>query len=281
MSVLPAREIRSVLVHVDGTPSSALRLSVGRSVASNTGAALQVMFAASLPDWPVGLALSESPAAFLDTVDRAAAARARDEFDQAAGPAGIPMHWIEPAGADLHASFGQQALYADLLVLGQHDANAPAGTAAPAGFLESTLIDTGRPALVLPLTGSFEALGSDILIGWNGTAQAAHAVGAALPWLRAAHHVHVLESHGASAQRGGGGLDIAHFLRLHGVTANMHREAHSHEDAGGALLSLARECRANLLVMGCYGHTRARELVLGGATRTVLQAMPLPLLTAH
>jgi nucleotide-binding universal stress UspA family protein len=78
------------------------------------------------------------------------------------------------------------------------------------------------------------------------------------------------------------GLNIERYLRCHGIDAVLHADAgHGADAAGDALLALARDVSADLLVMGCYGHSRARELVLGGATRTVLQSMMLPVLMAH
>ena len=72
------------------------------------------------------------------------------------------------------------------------------------------------------------------------------------------------------------------YLRLHGVAAPIQRHgAVASSSAGDGLLSLAADVGADLLVMGCYGHSRARELVLGGASRTVLKSMTLPVLMAH
>ena len=133
----------------------------------------------------------------------------------------------------------------------------------------------------MPNGGSVGAVGCNVLIGWNATPQAAHAVTAALPWLRSARHVHVLEAMDTEGEPISDGLDIAQYLQLHGIAASMHREGSAHANAGDAMLSLATRVGADLLVMGCYGHSRVRELVLGGATRTVLDSMTLPVLMAH
>ena len=202
MSPSLTRAIRSILVHLDGTPSSVARLVTARHLALRAEARHCAMFVASPPERPLQLALSEAPAALLQTVDWAAAGRARSSFDAAVDEDGPPMRWLDSTGVDPVEAFCRQALYADLLVLGQHDPSAVPGTAAPAGFVESALIDTGRPTLIVPHTGSFESIGHDVLIGWNATPQAAHAVGAALPWLRGARHVHVLESADPSSRRG-------------------------------------------------------------------------------
>lgn len=77
------------------------------------------------------------------------------------------------------------------------------------------------------------------------------------------------------------GLDIAQYLQSHGIVPALHRHHASPADAGEVLLSFATEVGADLLVIGCYGHGRARESIPGGASRSVLQTMTLPVLMAH
>ena len=107
----------------------------------------------------------------------------------------------------------------------------------------------------------------DVLIGWNATPQAAHALTAALPW-SSAHRVHVLAARMSLAPHYPGKLDIAQYLQFHGIVPALHRRALP-ANVGDALLSFASEVGADLLVMGCYGHSRAREFMLGGM-RSVL-----------
>ncbi len=274
--------IRSVLMHLDGTPASVGRLEFARNLALRHEAALCAMFVAAPKHQPLQMALSESPAALLQWVDWAALERTKSRFSDALGEDGARMRWLENEGADGVAAFCRQALYADLLVLGQHDAASTSSAAsAPTGFVESVLIASGKPALILPLARGHEGAGQDVLIGWNATPQAACAVSAALPWLHGARSVHVLEAIDEVAQAGAGELDIAQYLQFHGITPVRHHHRAAPADAGRALLSVAHEVAADLLVMGCYGRGRTRERVLGGASRTVLQEMTLPVLMAH
>ena len=274
--------IRSVLMHLDATAASVARLEFARNLALRHEATLSAMFVAAPMHRPLQTALSESPAALLQWVDWAAVERTKSRFNDALGECGAGMRWLENDGADGVAAFCRQALYADLLVLGQHDAaSTSSGASAPTGFVESVLIASGKPALILPLAGGHETVGHDVLIGWNATPQAARAVTAALPWLRGARSVHVLEATDEAAQDKLGELDIAQYLQFHGITPVRHRHRAAPADAGRALLSVAQEVAADLLVMGCYGRGRTRELVLGGASRTVLQEMTLPVLMAH
>lgn len=277
--------IRSVLLHLDATPSSTARLEFARVFAVRHEAALSAMFVAAPPQRSLQLALSESPAALLQPTDRAALNRTKSMFDNALADGGPRMRWLESNGADAVEAFSRQALYADLLVLGQHDPVAALPGSMPAGFVESVLIGTGKPALILPITGMFETAGRDVLIGWNATPQAAHALTAALPWLHGARRVHVVEVTEEPAQDHPGELDIAQYLQFHGIVSALHLHRASPPpvpgNAGELLLSFASEVGADLLVMGCYGHNRAREFMLGGASRSVLQTMTLPVLMAH
>ena len=272
--------IRSVLLHLDATPASAARLEFARGVALRREATLSAMFVASPPQRPIQLAFSESPAALLQPMDRADMDHTKSLFDDAIAQGGPTMRWLDSSGAVAVEAFCRQALYADLLVLGQHDPSATFPGSAPAGFVESVLIGTGKPGLVVPFTGEFETVGHDVLIGWNATPQTARAVTAALPWLHTARRVHVLEASDEPEQGGTGGLDIAQYLQFHGIVPALHRRALP-ANVGDALLSFANDVDADLLVMGCYGHSRAREFMLGGASRTVLQTMTLPVLMAH
>jgi nucleotide-binding universal stress UspA family protein len=272
--------IRSVLLHLDNTSAAAPRLAFARGLALRHEAALSALFVALSAQRPVQLALAESPAALLQPVLEADSERARSLFERAVTHGGPAMRWLDGGDGDPADAFSRQALYADLLVLGQHDPGAALAGSAPAGFVESVILGSGKPALILPHSGHFETIGRDVLIGWNATPQAARAVGAALPWLREARRVHVLEAVDEPRHAGGGGLDIGQYLQFHGIVPALHRHR-ALADAGDVMLSLASDVDADLLVMGCYGHSRARELVLGGASRTVLQTMTLPVLMAH
>jgi nucleotide-binding universal stress UspA family protein len=145
----------------------------------------------------------------------------------------------------------------------------------------SLITDSGKPTLVLPFIGRFEAAAADVLIAWKPTREAARAVAAALPWLRQAARVHVAHRPESDEEDNDRGAALEHWLRLHGVTAPIQPHRFDSGEVGEALLSLAAETSAGLLVMGCYGHGRAREWVLGGASRVVLASMTLPVLMVH
>ncbi len=120
-------------------------------------------------------------------------------------------------------------------------------------------------------------------MAWDGRAEAARAVVAALPLLKTAARVTVVLFDPQRGPDGHGeepGADIALFLARHGVPVEVRCEPYS-IDKGKALLALAEAIDADLLVMGCYGSSPLREMLLGGTTRTVLANMALPVLMAH
>lgn len=276
--------LKQILVHLDATRSAPLRLTAARELAQQHGAALAALYATV----PVFLALPYAPemapgvAATLVDIDDDRRAAARKVFDETMRAPGPIATWADTCEVTIVGAFAGQALHADLLVLGQRDGEDPAAAAVPPDFVESVLLASGRPALLVPSGGWSGSLGRTVVIAWKDTREAARAVAAALPLLQRADRVHVLgwDGEAPSAVRGHR-LDLDGYLRLHGVEVSWHRGGPEPEDLGEILLSRAFDLGADLMVMGCYGHSRAREWVLGGTSRSVLRGMTLPVLMAH
>jgi nucleotide-binding universal stress UspA family protein len=178
------------------------------------------------------------------------------------------------------AAFSRQALYADMLVLGQHDPSAPS-PGVPGDFPETVIAASGKPAIILPYTGAPPAVGETVVVAWKPTREAARAVSAAVPILQRARRVHVLSWTDEEESVGGARLNLDGYLKLRGVEPIWHLESAEPDAVGEMLLSRAFDLEADLMVMGCYGHSRTREWVLGGTSRTVLKSMTLPVLMAH
>ena len=206
----------------------------------------------------------------------------REAFEHAARQRDISVEWraidegpeAEPA---LHAR------YADLAVLGQIDPDNDE-MAAVRPHPEQVALASGRPILVVPYAGQFETIGRRVVVAWDASREATRAVNDAMPLLAAAEQVTVLTIDPHQGPAGHGeipGADISLHLARHGVKAAIERTISAGVPAGEVLLSRAAGLAADLLVMGAYGHSRARELLLGGVTRTVLNSMTLPVLMAH
>jgi nucleotide-binding universal stress UspA family protein len=134
----------------------------------------------------------------------------------------------------------------------------------------------------MPYVGAGPTVGQTALIAWKPTAESARAVTAALPLLQRAQKVYVaVWDEATQPDAPPPAVAIEPYLRSHGIAPIVHRGGRPHHDLGDLLLSLAADLQADLLVMGCYGRSRAREWLLGGVTRSVLQSMTLPVLMSH
>jgi nucleotide-binding universal stress UspA family protein len=207
---------------------------------------------------------------------------ARAQFDSIAGGRSFTTEWRSASGFATDVA-AVHARYADLTILGQLDPESEwASILCPRP--EDVAMTAGRPILIVPYIGKSQPIGNNVLIGWDASREAARAVSDAMPFLAAAALVTVIsidpqqswEGHGAVA-----GTDIAGHLARHGVTVQIERTASAGVDVGDVLLSRASDLGADVLVMGAYAHSRVRELVLGGTTRTILASMTLPTLMAH
>ena len=276
--------IQQILVHLDASAKrSSARLHIARQLAHQHGAALAALYAVA----PSFVALPYPPQGGLGlginmpAIDEERRALAKAAFDEAMKKSGAPASWGALGEGTYREAFARQALYADLVVLGQHDPSdkEPAGVAAD--FAESVLAASGKAALIVPWTGVQRDVGDTVVVAWKETPESARAVAAAMPLLQRARRVHVVTWSPAEAGTGGTGLSLDTYLRAHQVQPVWHRYGDEPSHLGELLLSSTFDLEADLLVMGCYGHSRAREWVLGGISRTVLQSMTLPVLMAH
>ncbi|QJE72338.1 universal stress protein [Aerophototrophica crusticola] len=145
--------------------------------------------------------------------------------------------------------------------------------------LEACLMGSARPLVVAPPSGP-EVVARRVAVAWNGSAEATRAVALALPVLCAADQVVVLTAE-TGKTAGSAARDLLDYLAWNGVRAQAQTVEVRGEAVGAALLRTALGAGADLLVMGGYGHSRLRELILGGVTRHVLGHAQIPVLMAH
>jgi len=270
-------ETHSLLVHLDAGPHGASRLRVARALGGLLDANVTALYAVIPASMEMSLLFTAGVAnqALID-LDETRLAKARQLVTSASAGPGAPIEWRQALEAPEYA-FARQAMYADLLVLGQHDRD-QRDMGVPSDFVQSVLIASGKPALVVPYIGVREPSFGRVFVAWKESREAARALAAALPILRQAHTVHV-----ALDKAEGTHTDLLPpYLQRHGVQAQYHTmAADAGSRVGELMLSMAADFSADLMVMGCYGHSRGRELVLGGASRTMLQSMTLPVLMSH
>jgi len=146
-------------------------------------------------------------------------------------------------------------------------------------------MESGRPVLIVPKSGNLDSIGERVVVAWNNSREAARAVFDALPLLQKALEVTVLSVEEPSKPQVTSdiaGAEIGATLARHGIKANVQQvKPGARGDAGAELLAQVAAHRADLLVMGCFGRSRLREFVLGGASRHVLQNATVPVLMGH
>lgn len=274
-----------LLVHLDASPRAEQRLKVARQLGKRLGAAVSALYAvtSNLVELPFTPELGPGVAATLRDLDDQRRVRARAMFDSSLASTGPPVSWAEACDFPVMGAFAQQALYADLLVLGQYDPSDVECVDVPFDFAETVMAISGKPALILPYAGIPATLGETVVIAWKPTRETARAVAAAMPLLQAARRVHVINwtEEDQDVLITGERLSLSGYLKLQGIEASWHPQGKKSGELGELLLSRAFDLDADLLVMGCYSHSRAREWLLGGTSRVVLQSMTLPVLMAH
>jgi nucleotide-binding universal stress UspA family protein len=275
---------KTIVVHAGADARRRERLQLAASLAAGFESHLVGLFA--LDELLVPFALSGNAGAVIEAESRwrgEIAAEARRDFEAAASRAGVQtIEWRRSERSALVAT-RLSARYADLVVVGQPDPDRAAEERLPGYFVEELVLTAGRPVLVMPYAGRFARVGARVLVAWNASREAARALADALPFLRRAASVEVVafEPQRSGADHGAEpGADIALYLARHGVKVTAARQQ-AGIDIGAQILSRAADTDADLIVMGAYGHSRARELVLGGATRSLLEAMTVPVLMAH
>jgi nucleotide-binding universal stress UspA family protein len=167
------------------------------------------------------------------------------------------------------------------VVLGQIDPEDPVAQMAK-GSVEQVLLSSGRPVLLIPKAGCFETIGETVLIGWKASREAARAVNDAIPVLEKSNSVTVLAVNPEHGICGGGDLpaaDIARHLARHGISVNAAQRTAEPRAECDALLDYAADLRADLLVIGGYGHLT--QSIMGGVTRALLERARVPLLLSH
>lgn len=277
---------RDLLVHLDDGKGCAKRIDAAVGLAAQCGAHLTGLY--PIVEIPllhhIRADIPPQVRAHMEAEGRARAEAALDPFRKAAERDGVPhdARTDDALETTLAPMVGMHARYADLVVLGQVDREDP--PAFGRHLPEEVVLSSGRPVLVVPYVGAAATIGRRVVVAWDASREAARAVSDAIPLLEQAQSVEVVTISPRSTQLGHGevpGADIATHLARHGVKVAVHRVEAGELSVADALLSHLADCGADLLVMGAYAHSRLRELVLGGTTRSILASMTVPVLMAH
>jgi nucleotide-binding universal stress UspA family protein len=146
------------------------------------------------------------------------------------------------------------------------------------------VLESGRPVVVIPFIGASQPIGKRVMVAWNASREAVRAVNDAMPLLVEADTVEVLAINPPAGDTGDGDIpcaDICLHLARHGINAVAQSMQAADIKAGDLLLSRAADQGVDLIVMGAYGHSRFREIVLSGVSRHLFKHMTVPVLFSH
>lgn len=269
----------TILVHMDHDEQRTARLAAAVRLAVAHGAHLAAVYTLQPASLPASIVGRGASVAFLREMTESArehAASVRAEFDEAVRRAGLAAAWREDDGDPLER-LAVHSRYADLVVVSR--ARGVALEDDIAGHrLDHIAMYASCPALIVPEQGSREL--TRALVAWKSCREAARALRDAVPFLRRAEQTTLL----TIARTDSGhlpGADAAAHLARHGVRVEARADYGDDRDAGDVIERCARDLDADMVVMGAYGRSRLRELVLGGATRHVLTHARIPVLMSH
>ena len=284
-------ELKTILVHVDEAGHCPNRLALAAALANAHGAALVGVHVVPPLFIPAYMPGDASPGLIevIETQRNAAQAKAEAYFAgmQRELPSAV---WrvveADAAGpsSNIIPALASEVRQADLAVVGQAGPGEE-DTETPGLVPEELVMRAGRPVLVVPYAGHFSSVGARAIVAWTDTRESARALADALPLIKRAKSVTVMRigERGADPDAGRVALGgVVNYLDRHGVKAAAEFVPGGKDvTPADLLLSRSADLAADLLVMGAYGHSRFRELVLGGATREILSSMTLPVLLSH
>jgi nucleotide-binding universal stress UspA family protein len=274
--------IKDVMVRLDGTAADEVRLAAANDIADLFQSQVIGLFLNVLP---VVIAAEDGIGAIRAAELLQKAREAGDSIEarltQRLARLQKPMELrrfdiLNDAAGDVAA---REARAADTFV-----ALRPNGASQePEYLVESVLFGSGRHILLVPNRKPTRATFDRILVAWNGTRESARALAEALPYLHKAQQttVVVVDDEPPTEAQAMLGKDAVNHLKHHGIKAALHYARLRNHDVGATLIAEVRRLKADLIVMGGYGHSRLREWLLGGATYELLHKAPVPLLIAH
>ncbi len=278
-------EFKNILIHLDHSNGCRNRLETSFELARTFDAQLTGLFI--VPDYVVPSYVEAQISVDLITdVTEKAITRATDTlagYQQLAEDANVSMDARVVEGQVIPI-LREHTKYADLLLLGQDQPDDPDNSSY--GLADALLFEGGCACMIVPHSGKLSAPGNRVLLTWDASRESARALREAMPFLTRAETVVVLSSEpddgdAATARGHPHAQELAKFLKSHGIEAISSGISDPDLSAGDAIMGQAADMNADLIVMGAYGHTRLREIILGGVTRDLLKQAPVPLLLAH
>ena len=293
--------IKRILVPLPGSASHTGQIETALSAAKALGAHVQALFISQPPPdmrsgvtrgslnvTEIGRSVSAVSVNWYAEERERNARDAREVFARACAAVGIPMRsandepdsplaasWREAEGSYVEIAVQRAAAF-DLIV-----AASATVTESLMAIAEQSLLQTRRPVLLATAHPQTD-LTDSVMIAWDESPECWHAVSAAIPFMQLAKSVRIISVDRDASNRQASQAEVLAYLRCHGIAATAQVVAPELRSVGDTLLAAGAEHEACLLIMGAYSHSRLREMLLGGATRHILQnASARPVLLAH
>jgi nucleotide-binding universal stress UspA family protein len=275
--------IKDIVVNLSLNTSRTAAMRYAISVASTLQAHLAGIAFVYEPTFPsvyTGKSMPGSDIVFQREEAQRRANAAIATFEEAARKASLAVesHAPDTKAARVGDQFAKIARRFDLAIVGQAE---PDKESVEDHIAEAALFESGRPVLFVPYVQKAGFNLRHVTICWDGSRAAARAIADAIPFLTRAKHVDiiVMESERPKSEDFPG-IDMAHHLARHGLKVELKR-IQLNMDVGNTILNYATDAATDMIVMGGYGHSRLREFILGGATRSLLETMTAPTLMSH
>ena len=274
--------LKDVVVNLSGATPQDFAAEYAVSVAKTFGAhvtGIAFVYEPVIPDTVMGgiptdlieIQREENTKAAKAAVDRFEAAAKTNDVSAAA-------RMLDASLAGAATTFGQIARRFDISVVGQAS---PERGAAEELMIEGALFESGRPLIVVPYIQKQGLKLDRVILSWDGGRMAARAIADAMPLLARAKAVDLVIVTERGKNEEITGVTMSEHLARHGVAAAVKRIAKGDIAVQDAILDYVADSGADLIVMGGYGHSRLREFILGGVTRSILKSMTVPVLMSH
>jgi len=279
--------IKDIFLPILGSSSDDAALESAIALASANSAQISALVALEVPApyfSEVGFAANEASTKAYNQAREAAETlvdKTRRRLAQSHVKSDVQI--LEATAAGRGRAFAARARYFDLTVMGGRESDAAADSATSATF-ESLLMQSGRPVIVVPAGAPLPASPKRVVLAWQPSREATRVVHDVLPILEAGAHLELLiidPDKTRAEEPEGPGERIAQKLSHLGMPVNIVAKQMQGRSEAESLVRHVDETNADLLVMGGYGHSRLRELILGGTTRTVLDTMNKPVFFEH